>query len=41
MAQNGIQPGNTVCAQYWARDPGIPAPNNISLTDAAMWVVVP
>jgi hypothetical protein len=41
MQQKGIEAGDTLHAQYWARDQGIAPPNNVSLTDAATWTVVP
>jgi hypothetical protein len=41
MAQKGIQAGDTLHGQYWSRDPGFAAPNNISLSNAATWTVVP
>ncbi len=33
--------GQTVDTQFWSRDPGFAAPNNISLTDALEYVVGP
>jgi Tol biopolymer transport system component len=41
MVQHGIGAGDTLHGQYWARDPGFVPPNNISLSNAATWVVVP
>ncbi|MCC6407072.1 MAG: hypothetical protein IT453_07895 [Planctomycetes bacterium] len=32
-------PGSVVDCQFWSRDPGFSAPNNISLTDAVEYVV--
>jgi hypothetical protein len=41
MASKGLLPGASIHAQYWSRDPGYPAPNNIGLTDAVNFVVCP
>jgi Tol biopolymer transport system component len=41
MVQQGIQAGDTLNGQYWARDQGFAPPNNISLTNAATWIVAP
>ncbi|MCC6409870.1 MAG: PD40 domain-containing protein [Planctomycetes bacterium] len=41
MAQQGVQAGATLYGQFWGRDPGFAPPNNISLTNAATWTVVP
>jgi hypothetical protein len=32
-------PGESVWAQYWSRDPGFPAPNNIGLTDGLNFTI--
>jgi hypothetical protein len=41
--QSGIDPslvaGQEVWAQYWYRDPGFAAPNNIGLTDAVEFTI--
>jgi hypothetical protein len=34
-------PGTTVDCQWWGRDPGFPAPDNTTLTDAMEYVVCP
>jgi len=41
MAQHGLVPGTKVHAQYWYRDPGLPAPNSIGLTNALAFDVLP
>jgi hypothetical protein len=41
MAAKGLIAGTTARAQFWSRDPGYPAPNNIGLTDAVSFVVCP
>lgn len=41
MAQQGVQAGATLYGQFWGRDPGFSPPNNISLTNATKWNVVP
>jgi hypothetical protein len=41
LASQGLAAGTTVHAQYWSRDPGFAAPNNISLTDALEVTLVP
>jgi hypothetical protein len=33
--------GTTVNCQFWGRDPGFPAPDNTSLSDALQYVVGP
>jgi|GEM_PF-1384040 len=33
--------GTTVCAQYYTRDPGFPAPDNVGLSDALEFILVP
>ncbi len=41
MASKGLVAGMTVKSQFWSRDPGFPAPNNIGLTNAVGFVVCP
>lgn len=41
LAQAGLSAGTHVYAQYWWRDGGFPAPNNVGLSDAVEFVVVP
>lgn len=41
MAQHGLVPGSKVFAQYWYRDPGLPAPNSIGLTNGLAFDVLP
>ena len=41
MAANGLNPGDDVYAQYWSRDNGFPAPNNIGLTNGLKFTIVP
>lgn len=36
-----LAPGTMVQGQYFARDPGFPAPNNVSLTDAVEFTIQP
>ncbi|MEO6711340.1 MAG: hypothetical protein ABI054_06650 [Planctomycetota bacterium] len=36
-----IVPGTAVCCQAWGRDPGLPAPNDTSLSNALRYVVLP
>jgi len=38
---NGIAPGTNVYLQAWGRDPGFVAPNNIQLSDAAVFEFAP
>ena len=33
--------GQTIRAQYWSRDPGFAAPNNIGLTDGLSFTLLP
>jgi hypothetical protein len=39
MQLKGVEPGSWMQAQYWSRDPGFQAPNNISLSNAWTWIV--
>lgn len=39
MAQGGLTPGTNVFAQYWFRDPGFPAPDNIGLTGGLAFTI--
>lgn len=41
MTSHFLGVGSTVCAQFWSRDPGFPAPNNIGLTDGLQFVIAP
>ncbi len=41
MTSKGLVAGLSVKSQFWSRDPGFPAPNNIGLTDAVSFVVCP
>lgn len=36
MASKSLQPGDSVFAQWWSRDPGYSAPKNVGLTDGVM-----
>jgi len=41
MASLGVAAGDTLYAQYWSRDPGFAAPNDINLTNALVFDVYP
>jgi len=41
MNQEFLAAGMHIYAQYWSRDPGFPAPDNIGLTDALHFVIGP
>jgi hypothetical protein len=41
MANELITAGSNIYAQYWSRDPGFPVPDNIGLTNAVHFVVIP
>ena len=41
MTSKSIGPGSTVYCQWWSRDQGFPAPNNVGLTDGLRFVVGP
>ena len=41
MASQGIVPGMVVHAQYWSRDAGFAAPNNVNLTNAVRFTLAP
>jgi hypothetical protein len=41
MAANGLSAGQNVYAQYWSRDNGFAAPNNIGLTAGLKFTIVP
>lgn len=38
---HGVSAGTTLYAQYWSRDPGYAPPNNIGLTNAASFTILP
>jgi hypothetical protein len=40
-ADASLVAGTTVYAQYYTRDPGFPAPNNVGLSDALEFILVP
>ncbi|MCK6445453.1 MAG: hypothetical protein L6Q99_03595 [Planctomycetes bacterium] len=39
MAAKLVQPGDTLYAQFWSRDPGFAPPDNVGLTDALVFTV--
>jgi hypothetical protein len=41
MAGQFIGPGSQIYAQYWSRDPGFAAPDNIGLSNALHFAVIP
>jgi hypothetical protein len=41
MAQHGFAPGDDLYAQFWSRDTGFAAPNNLGLTAAMHAVILP
>ena len=41
MAAHGLTAGTAVFGQFWSRDPGFAAPNNIGLTDAILFNIAP
>lgn len=41
MTLQGILPGDSIYAQFWFRDPGFSPPDNMGLTDAIEFVVLP
>ncbi len=41
MEQHGLTAGATVFAQYWSRDPGFAPPNDIGLSDALEFSILP
>jgi len=41
MTANGLQAGDVVYGQYWSRDPGYSPPNDIGLTNAVTFTVLP
>jgi hypothetical protein len=41
MVQQLLAANTSVYAQYWSRDPGFSPPNNIGLTDAIEFTIVP
>ncbi len=41
MQAHGLAPGDTIYGQFWSRDPGFAPPNNIGLTDAVRFGVIP
>jgi Tol biopolymer transport system component len=36
-----LSTGQRLCAQFWSRDPFLAPPNNVGLTDAAEWYILP
>ncbi len=41
LLANNLTPGTTVYTQCWSRDSGFNAPNNVGLTDAVVFIVLP
>jgi Tol biopolymer transport system component len=41
VASKGLSAGTTLFGQFWSRDPGFTAPNNVGLTDAVMFTLAP
>jgi hypothetical protein len=41
MVQQLLAANTTIHAQYWSRDPGFAAPNNIGLTNGLTFTIVP
>jgi hypothetical protein len=41
MVANGLGAGMSIYAQYWSRDTGYAAPNNVGLTDAVGFTICP
>lgn len=41
MLSHGLMPGDTVYGQFHSRDPGFAPPNNIGLTDAVQFGIIP
>jgi len=41
LNQHFVTPGSRLCAQFYSRDPGFPAPNNIGLTDSLHFTIGP
>jgi len=41
MQQEGLAAGTTLYGQFWGRDPGYSAPNNIALTDGLSFTIIP
>lgn len=41
MASNAITAGTDVFAQFWSRDSGFPPPQNVGLTNALKFSVLP
>jgi hypothetical protein len=41
MASKGLVSGSRVYAQFYSRDAGFPAPQNVGLTDALEFIVCP
>ena len=41
MSTHGLVPGDTIYGQFYSRDPGFAAPNDIGLTDAVQFGIIP